>query len=155
MLFPREGFLNYAFKVGVEASYREVGVADGRFEILTREVAFGFTVKKVVGLSEILRADENSLRYDTRQELVPMNLSVTVYVHCVKKVPNLLRILEVRGKEFFDVLECNESIVVAINFEEHFPESFRFFLINFAAIRDNILDALTEKQTLSIILHAI
>lgn len=84
-----------------------------------------------------------------------MNLSVTVYVHCVKKVPNLLRILEVRGKEFFDVLECNESIVVAINFEEHFPESFSFFLINFAAIRDNILDALTEKQTLSIILHAI
>lgn len=74
-----------------------------------------------------------------------MNLAISIYVHSVKKVSNLLGILKVRGKEFFDIFECNESIIVTINLEKHFPELFSLLLVDFTAISNNILHTLSEK----------
>ena len=84
-----------------------------------------------------------------------MNLSITVNVHCIKKVSYLLQIFEVRRKEFFDVFKSHEPIVVTVNLEKHFPESFCVFFTNFTAISNNVLDALPEKQTFSVTFHAI
>lgn len=128
----------------MKPSQGKVRIANCCFEILASEVTFGFTVEKVVGFSEVLCADKDSLRYDARQKLVPMHFAVAINIHRVKKVSHLLSILKVRRKELFDVFKCNKTIIVSIDLEEDLSESFRFFLIDFTAISNNILHALSK-----------
>jgi hypothetical protein len=73
-----------------------------------------------------------------------MDLAVSIYVHSIEKVSNLLGILKVRRKELLDVFECNETIIVTVNFEKNFPEFFCILLVDLTAISNNILDALSK-----------
>ena len=73
-----------------------------------------------------------------------MDLAISIYVHSVKKVPNLLNIFKVRRKEFLDVVECNETIIVTIDLEKDFPEFFCLLLVDFTAISNNILHTLSK-----------
>ena len=73
-----------------------------------------------------------------------MDLAVSIYVHSIEKVSNLLGILKVRREELLDVFECNKTIIVTVNFEKHFPEFFCILLVDLTAISNNILDALSK-----------
>ncbi len=73
-----------------------------------------------------------------------MDFAVSIYVHSIEKVSNLLGILKVRREELLDVFECNETIIVTVNLEKHFPEFFCILLVDLTAISNNILDALSK-----------
>jgi hypothetical protein len=55
-------------------------------------------------------------------------------------------IAKIARKEFLHVLISGIADVVMINFEEDFPESFNLFLVNFASVCDNVLNALPEEK---------
>ncbi len=73
-----------------------------------------------------------------------MHLAISINIHGVKEVPQLLLLTEVRREVFLDVLECNVAVIVAIDLEEHFAEPFRLFLADLAPVRDYVLHALPE-----------
>lgn len=74
-----------------------------------------------------------------------MDLSISIDIHGIEEISYLLCIFEVWGEEFFDVLKGNKAIIITIDFEEDFPESFCLFFIYFAAVGNNILNALSEE----------
>ena len=73
MVLPRKCLFHYSLKVGIEATDREVGVSNGRLEVVTREEALAIAIEEVVGLSQILRSDQHPLRDDRREELIPIH----------------------------------------------------------------------------------
>ena len=73
-----------------------------------------------------------------------MYLSISINIHSIKEVPQLLLFTEVRREEFLDILKCNVAVIVAIDLKEHFAEPFGLFLADLTPVRDYILHALPE-----------
>ena len=155
LILPRESLFDYSLEVGVEATYREVGVTDGCPEILTREKFLVFSIEEIVGFSEVFCADQHALRYYGRQKLIPMNLAVSININGVEEAPQLLLIIEVGEKELFDIFECDKAVVFFINLKEYLPEPLGLVLVDLAPVSDDVLHALPEEQTLAVGLHAV
>ena len=64
MVLPRKGLFHHSFKVGIEATDREVRVSNGRLEVVSREEALAIPIEEVVGLSQIFCPDQHPLRDD-------------------------------------------------------------------------------------------
>jgi hypothetical protein len=145
MVLPRKGLFHYSFKVGIEATDREVRVSNGRLEVVTREEALAITIEEVVGLSQILRPDQHPLRDDRREELIPMYLSVSIYVNCVKEVFDLLLVVEVRREKLLDIFASDIPVILFVDLKEDFSKSLSFLFVNLATVGNNVLNTLTEK----------
>lgn len=155
MVLPRKCLFHYSLKVGIEATDREVGVSNGRLEVVTREEALAIAIEEVVGLSQILRSDQHPLRDDRREELIPMYLSISIYVNRIKEVLDLLLVVEVCSEIFLDVFNRHIPVILFVYLKEHFSEPLGFLFINLAPVGNNVLNTLTEKQRLAIILHSL
>jgi hypothetical protein len=145
MVLPRKGLFHNSFKVGIEATDREVRVSNGRLEVVTREEALAIPIEEVVGLSQILRPDQHPLRDDRREELIPMYLSVSINVYSVKKVFDLLLVVEIRCEILLDVFTSDIPVILFVYLKEDFSEYLSFLFVDLATVGNNILDTLTEK----------
>ena len=145
MVLPRKGLFNHSFKVGIEATDREVGVSNGRLEVVTREEALAIPIEEVVGLSQILRPDQHPLRDDRREELIPMYLSVSIYVYRIKEVFDLLLVVEIRCEILLDVFASDIPVILFVYLKEDFSEYLSFLFVDLATVGYNVLDTLTEK----------
>ena len=145
MVLPREGLLHYSLKVGIEATDREVRISNGRLEVVTRKEALAIPIEEVVGLSQILRPDQHPLRDDRREELIPMYLSVSIYVYCVKEVFDLLLVVEIRCEILLYVFASDIPVILFVYLKEDFSEYLSFLFVDLATVGNNVLDTLTEK----------
>lgn len=85
------------------------------------------------------------MTYSGWQELVPMDLSVTVNIHTIIEGFELFSIFEVASKEFKCMIESQISKLVFIDFVEDKSKSF-LVSIQIASICYDKLDTLSEKQ---------
>ena len=155
MVLPRKCLFHYSLKVGIEATDREVGVSNGRLEVVTREEALAIAIEEVVCFSKILRPDQHPLRDDRREELIPMYLSVAIYVNRIKEVLDLLLVVEVGSEILLHVFNRHIAVILFVYLKEHFSEPLSFLFINLAPVGNNVLNTLTEKQGLAVILHSL